>query len=142
MTARLKSLKVTDFRSIRGLADVSLDAQTVLIHGPNGTGKTSLLSAIELGLTRSIASFARFDGDYVQHLPHKEADGSGIVELTVGGLDAGEIEGRIEVTTTEIKGTQVLDHDPAQFFSERCYLAQSTLGRLLEIYEHQDTSPP
>lgn len=139
MTARLKSLKVTDFRSIRGLADVSLDAQTVLIHGPNGTGKTSLLSAIELGLTRSIASFARFDGDYVQHLPHKKADGSGIVKLTVGGLDAGEIEGRIEVTTTEIKGTQVLDHDPAQFFSERCYLAQSTLGRLLEIYEHQDS---
>lgn len=139
MTARLKALKVTDFRSIRGLADVSLDAQTVLIHGPNGTGKTSLLSAIELGLTRSIASFARFDGDYVQHLPHKKADGSGIVELTVGGLDAGEIEGRIEVTTTEIKGTQVLDHDPAQFFSERCYLAQSTLGRLLEIYEHQDS---
>lgn len=139
MTARLKSLKVTDFRSIRGLADVSLDAQTVLIHGPNGTGKTSLLSAIEFGLTRSITSFARFDGDYVQHLPHKKADGPGIVELTVSGLDAGEIEGRVEVTTTEIKGAQVLDHDPAQFFSERCYLAQSTLGRLLEIYEHQDS---
>lgn len=139
MTARLKSLKVTDFRSIFGTADVSLDAQTVLIHGPNGTGKTSLLSAIELGLTRSIASFARFDGGYVQHLPHKKADGSGIVELTVGGLDAGEVEGRIDVSATEIKGAQVLDPYPAQFFSERCYLAQSTLGRLLEIYEHQDS---
>lgn len=140
MTARLKSLKVTDFRSIFGTADVSLDAQTVLIHGPNGTGKTSLLSAIELGLTRSIASFARFDGDYVQHLPHKNADGRpGIVELTVGGLNAGEVDGRIEVTATEIQGLQVLDPVPARFFSERCYLAQSTLGRLLEIYEHQDS---
>lgn len=139
MTARLKSLKVTDFRSIFGTVDVSLDAQTVLIHGPNGTGKTSLLSAIELGLTRSIMSFARFDGDYVQHLPHKDAKGLGRVDLTVGGLAAKDATGRIEVSATEIQGAPLLDTLPARFFSERCYLAQSTLGRLLEIYEHQDT---
>lgn len=139
MNARLKSLKVTDFRSILGTADVSLDAQTVLIHGPNGTGKTSLLSAIELGLTRSIVSFARFDGDYVQHLPHKDAKSLGSVELTVSGLAPNDATGRIEVSATEIVGAPLLDTVPARFFSERCYLAQSTLGRLLEIYEHQDT---
>lgn len=51
MTPRLKSVTVTDFRSIRGTVTVPLDSPVVLIHGQNGSGKTSLLSAIELGLT-------------------------------------------------------------------------------------------
>jgi DNA repair protein SbcC/Rad50 len=32
----------------------------------------------------------------------------------------------------------MLRSDDARFFSERCYLAQSTLGRLLEIYQYTD----
>ena len=49
MTPFLKSITVTNFRSIKGSVTVPLDAPVVLIHGQNGTGKTSLLSAIELG---------------------------------------------------------------------------------------------
>src|SRR4051812_48932651 len=73
MSLRLTSLLVEDFRSIRGAQRISLDAPAVLIHGPNGTGKTSLLSAIEFGLTGAVASLGRFDPGYVQHLPHKKS---------------------------------------------------------------------
>ncbi|MDF3907270.1 ATP-binding protein [Paracoccus sp. AS002] len=60
---------IEDFRSIRGSQRISLDAPVVLIHGPNGTGKTSLLSAIEFALTGNVASLARFDPGHIQHLP-------------------------------------------------------------------------
>jgi DNA repair exonuclease SbcCD ATPase subunit len=55
VTPWLKTLDVEDFRSILGPVRVSLDAPVVLIQGANGTGKTSLLSALELALTRSVA---------------------------------------------------------------------------------------
>ena len=47
----LKELDVTNFRSVRGHVHAPLDATVVLIHGENGAGKTSLLSAMEYGLT-------------------------------------------------------------------------------------------
>jgi hypothetical protein len=43
------------------------------------------------------------------------------------------------VTREAVRNAPLLDKDAARFFSERCYLSQSTLGRLLEIYELQDT---
>ena len=46
MSALLKSISVTDFRSIRGTLSIPLDAPVILVHGQNGTGKTSLLSAL------------------------------------------------------------------------------------------------
>jgi hypothetical protein len=57
----LKELDVTDFRSIRGHVHAPLDAKVVLVHGENGAGKTSLLSAIELALTGSVQSLRRAD---------------------------------------------------------------------------------
>ena len=51
---RLKSLLVRDFRSIAGEWEIPLDAGVVLIHGQNGSGKTSLLSALELAATGKI----------------------------------------------------------------------------------------
>jgi exonuclease SbcC len=53
---RLKAIAIEDFRSIRGKISISLDAPVVLIHGQNGSGKTSLLSALELGLTGAVPS--------------------------------------------------------------------------------------
>ena len=140
MTPLLESLTVQDFRSIRGRVQVSLDAPVVLIQGANGTGKTSLFSALELALTRGVASLERFDPDYIAHLPHKHAaDGWGHVALAATGFDgAGEVA--LTVTGTAIEGRPgLLSPGEARFFVERCYLTQATLGRLLEIYEHQDT---
>jgi DNA repair protein SbcC/Rad50 len=138
MSFRLKSLTVENFRSIRGRISVSLDAPIVLIHGPNGVGKTSLLSAIELGLTGAIPTLSGGDDGYLKHLPHKDSpNGQGRVLLnaTDGALT---FDSEVTLTGTGIEGGGLLNADQTRFFSERCYLAQSTLGRLLEIYQHQD----
>jgi exonuclease SbcC len=138
MSARLKSLIVEDFRSIRGTQHLSLDAPVVLIHGLNGTGKTSLLSAIELGLTGAVASFSRFDPGYLAHLPHKKSPtGKCRVSIEVAGLTNRTAE--VFGDGKGIIGSGLLSGDMPRFFAERCYLPQTALGRLLEIYEHQDS---
>ncbi|MCK1483357.1 AAA family ATPase [Bradyrhizobium sp. 193] len=138
MSARLKSLVVEDFRSIRGTQRLSLDASTVLIHGPNGTGKTSLLSAIEFGLTGAVASLGRFDPGYLEHLPHKKSpNGRCRVSVEVDGLPSSSAE--VAADGKQVLGNGLLSGDLVRFFTERCYLPQAALGRLLEIYEHQDS---
>lgn len=134
---RLKSLCVRDFRSIDGEVNVSLDAPIVLIHGPNGAGKTSLLSAIELALTGAVPSLSRADPDYLAYLPHKGRP-FGEVRLEVAEADGLVRKAEIRITTSEITGTPILAGPDAGFFSERSYLAQSTLGRLLEIYQYAE----
>ncbi|MBA4750770.1 MAG: AAA family ATPase, partial [Sphingopyxis sp.] len=138
MPPRLKRLTVEDFRSIRGKIDVSLDAPVVLVHGPNGTGKTSLLTAIELALTGAVPSLARVDEHYLTHLPHKRSSkNQAFIALLAEGL--GELgDGAFTADGKGINGEALLDEESARFFTERCYLAQATLGRLLDIYEHQD----
>ena len=138
MSIRLSSVFVEDFRSIRGTQRISLDAPAVLIHGPNGTGKTSLLSAIELGLTGAVASLSRFDPDYLKYLPHKKSSGGKCrVVLEGEGLQVPRAE--LIGNGTGITGAGLLPDDLSRFFTERCYLPQAALGRLLEIYEHQDS---
>jgi exonuclease SbcC len=135
--SRLKSLYVKDFRSIDGEVNISIDAPIVLIHGPNGAGKTSLLAAIELALTGAVPSLSRADPDYLNYLPHKDRP-FGEVRLEVAADDGSVRTAEIRVTTTGVTGTPILSGLEASFFSERSYLAQSTLGRLLEIYQHSD----
>lgn len=132
---RLTSISLTDFRSIRGTVYTSLDAPVVLIHGSNGAGKTSVLSGIELALTGGIPSLARVEPEYLKHLVHKQARRA-TVKLETTGFDVSPAS--LEVDEKEIRGKPTLDGQLAGFFSERCYLAQSALGRLLEIYQHKD----
>jgi len=76
MSPRLKTLVIENFRSLRGKVVIPLDAQVILVHGSNGMGKTSILSALELGLTGMIS--------------HLAADGKGYQEfLTALGTDKG-----------------------------------------------------
>src|SRR3546814_1530236 len=107
------------------------------MHGPNGSGKTSLLSAIELALTCGVPSLSRAEPDYLSFLPHKDRP-FGEVRLEVGGPDAPLRSAAVRVTTNQVSGIPILGAEEARFFSERSYLAQSTLGRLLEIYQHAD----
>lgn len=138
MSFKLKTLSVEDFRSIRGPVSVSLDAPVVLIHGPNGTGKTSLLSAIEFVLTGAVPSLSRMDSNYIRYLPHKDADnGRGKIKIEVSGLP-GQNECEIVVDGRDQPRSPLLSGEFAKFFNERCFLPQSTLGRLLEIYQHQE----
>ena len=134
---RLKSLYVKDFRSIDGEGNLSFDAPIVLIHGPNGAGKTSLLSAIELALTGSVPSLSRAEPDYLAFLPHKDRP-FGEVRLEIADEVGATRTADIRVTAEGITGAPLLARDQADYFSERSYLAQSTLGRLLEIYQHSE----
>ena len=134
---RLKSLYVKNFRSINGEVNISLDAPIVLIHGPNGSGKTSLLSAIELALTGAVPSLSRAEPEYLTYLPHKDRP-FGEVRLEVEAEDGALNSSSLRVTTGKVTGNPLLTAINAKFFSERSYLAQSTLGRLLEIYQHAD----
>ena len=107
MTPFLKSITATNFRSIKGSVTVPLDAPVVLIHGQNGTGKTSLLSAIELGLTAQVPSLARLDRDYLAHLVHKDAKESRVA-ATVDGLNGA------------FRGPPILSLDGRVFLVTRC----------------------
>lgn len=137
MSPRLKSVTITDFRSIRGTVTVPLDSPVVLIHGQNGSGKTSMLSAIELGLTGQVASLARVDPTFESHLVHKAA-AEGRVSITVDGLTDFSQSAEIKSINKRFGGKGVLSPLLSRFYGERCYLAQSTLARLLEIYQHKD----
>ncbi|RWI92127.1 AAA family ATPase [Mesorhizobium sp.] len=130
--AQLRSITLTNFRSIKGTITVPLDAPIVLVHGANGAGKTSLLSAIELGLCGQVASLQRVDPEYASHLVHKDAK-SAELRIETGGLERNESS--LTVTTNMIKGEALLAPDFARFYTERCFLAQSSLGRLLELYQ-------
>lgn len=143
MNARLESLTITNFRSIRGAITVPLGAPVVLIHGPNGAGKTSVLSAIELALTGEIAAMHRSDPHYQAHVLHRGTS-QGEVTLAASGLPKEARGGQIELSESGPSGVPFLDQASARFFSERCYLPQSNLGRLLEIYQyasHGEASP-
>lgn len=60
----IASVTVGPFRGFRTQADFNVDSNTVLIYGPNGTGKTSFCEALEYGLLGSVqeAESKRFGG--------------------------------------------------------------------------------
>lgn len=137
---RLKTLIIRNFRSLRGEIVVPLDAQVVLVHGTNGMGKTSVLSALELALTGKIAHFAA-DGDgYRSYLTTLETGGGSIELTTTGSLgESDRTKGTLDFSDTTFKPAPLLDAADARFFAERCYLPQATLGKLLELYDDQGT---
>jgi exonuclease SbcC len=137
MTPQLDAITLTNFRSINVPVRVPLDAPVVLIHGQNGTGKTSILSGLELALTGDIPSLRRIDPDYKQHLVNKDAS-SARLDVIASGLPSGRSEASAVITSNSIVGEPLLPPELAKTYSERCYLAQATLGRLLEIYQGQD----
>ncbi len=126
-------LSVTDFRSIAGTVTVQLDAPIILIHGPNGTGKTSLLSALELALTGDIRSMRDDDTNFARHIVH---EGASEAKVAITGKHASvPAVGSFVIANGVLTGTPYLDARDRKFFAERCYLAQSMLGRLLDIYQ-------
>ena len=139
MNPSLSSVSISNFRSIRGTITIPLNAPVILVHGPNGAGKTSVLSAIELALTGEILAMQGADPNYLEHLVHRGAEYSRII-LDGAGLSVSPTSRHENVIRAEgIDGGALLSGDVGRFFSERCYLAQASLGQLLEIY--QNASP-
>ena len=82
---RLRSASIEGFRAFASRVEVDLNAEVIILQGPNGVGKTSLLDAMLWALTGQIE---RFEGGSPVSLYARE--GIARVELTVG-TDAGEV---------------------------------------------------
>ena len=126
----LSNIEISNFRSIKGRIAAPLDARIVLVHGENGAGKTSLLSAIELALTGRALPLERADPAYQRHLLHWSTQ--------AGSIRLDTDDGAAFETTLSAEGARAATKLPdaaAAFFSERCYLPQSLLGQLLHIYQ-------
>lgn len=129
----LKSLDIVNFRSIRGQIHAPLDAKVVLVHGENGAGKTSLLSAIELALTGRVQSLERADQDYGRQLLHRSADGGSVLVKTLFGETEQAFKAVLDASG--VASFSAFDEAKATFFRERAFLPQSLLGQLLQIYQ-------
>lgn len=130
----ITQLTITDFRSIAGTSVIPLDAPIVLIHGPNGSGKTSILSALELALTGDVVAMRRDDANFLRHLVHEGAAQAKV--SVVGAAGEADSSGSYVIANGICTGTPYLDGRDRKFFGERCYLAQTMLGRLLDIYQN------
>lgn len=135
----LHHLEIEDFRRLNGLRSYELDAPIVLIHGPNGSGKTSILSALELGLTGQVTGLDEDDDEQFKHLPFTEATGATVrVDVRPDLARSTDLE-RVTVSRTRgFSGPPAFRAEEARFYRERCYLDQASLGRLLEIYQDSD----
>jgi exonuclease SbcC len=60
------------------------------------------------------------------------------VTLRLEGLPGVQPEVTLPVTATGIRGKPLLPEPLGRFYDERCYLPQSVLGRLLELYQASD----
>ena len=139
MMHQLTELVVSDFRSIKGTVTIPLDAPIVLIHGLNGVGKTSIATAIELALTGNVAGLKRSDEKVQNHLVNRDAQAASIALRMTGGARP---ETTMSIRGGAIRGTPLLDEAGRTFFTDRCYLSQSTLGRLLDIYQAPTSRDP
>lgn len=128
---KLESLLVENFRSISGRHNVPLDADIVLVHGSNGAGKTSLLSALELGATGSVAHLDASTQLINRNYP------MGRVELGLRNERATRLS-QIEIGPGPKSGEGALVGKERVDFLERCFLPQTVLGRLLESYATKD----
>lgn len=135
----LKHIEIEDFRRLDGLHSYDLDSPIVLIHGPNGSGKTSILSALELGLTGQVTGLDEDDDEQFRFLPYTDANGATVrVEVSPDLARGTDLE-RVTVSRTRgFSGPPAFRDDEARFYRERCYLDQASLGRLLEIYQDTD----
>jgi exonuclease SbcC len=115
-----------------------LDASVVLVHGANGAGKTTLLSAIELALTGEIQALRDAEAGYVQHLPNVDG-GICSVRLELNkGTDGQPATSEFRISEGGLSGTPLLEPAQRRFFAERGFLAQSSLGRLLDLYQNPE----
>jgi exonuclease SbcC len=136
MIRQLTKLGLMGFRSYRKATEVPLDADVVIVYGPNGSGKTAMFSALEYALTGTVSHLETYGSDYPRSLQHIRVAEPGRVALSYRER-AGSIK---ELTRmcgpqgAQTVGGEQLSRESAQFFRDRCYLSQARLSRLFEAY--------
>ncbi|MGO7450551.1 AAA family ATPase [Rhizobium leguminosarum] len=93
----MKSITIEGFRAFGRQATIDLDADVILLHGPNGVGKTSLLDAILWALAGTIARFAERGTPISTYA----REGRARVELTISGNDGDVVLIRATDGTTD-----------------------------------------
>lgn len=94
---RLKSITIEGFRAFSRQTTIDLDADVILLQGPNGVGKTSLLDAILWALAGTIARFAERGTPISTYA----REGRARVELTMSGNDGDVVLTRATDGTAE-----------------------------------------
>lgn len=130
---RLEELVVENFRSISGRCVIPLDGSITLVHGANGSGKTSLLSAIELAATGRVGFLGEQNGDTRSLLRNHDFP-LGSVRLSLSDNRNVARVGSFELNGDQVSGRAALTLAEQTYFLERCFLPQTALGRLLESY--------
>jgi len=137
MVDRLLSLTLENFRTLDGLRTIPLDAEVVLIHGNNASGKSSILYAIELALTGDVGDLKLFRQDYPRCLCSVHAE-DGPTSVSVEYLTkSGPRTSTASVSKDglAISFQRSLKEEAVASFVERCFLSQVRLSRLLEMYQ-------
>lgn len=138
MIDRLVQIELESFRAYgAGARTVDLDADVVLIHGRNGSGKTSLLSAIEYAVTGEVDHLRPYKKDYAHVIGHiGDAPESARVRLTARAKDNSEDSTERTVERLGDGGvSNPFSKSTRQTFLDRSYLSQAQLARLLHIYQ-------
>ena len=145
---RLKSITIEGFRAFGGQATLDLDADVIVLQGPNGVGKTSLLDAILWALAGRISRFQ----DRGSPVSLYAREGRARVELTLTGsdgdvtviraFDGDKLSVRLRTAGEELEGAsadQRLCDMMLPHLKERAE-AQQALGRVLTrgVYLQQD----
>jgi exonuclease SbcC len=139
--SRLLELKLSGFRCFPEEATIPFDADVVLIHGLNGTGKTTLLTAIEFAVSGCVEELSAFETDYPRCLRNVRNGQTAFTSVTYVDGDASEQTSEHRVIGDRVESTARSSHvRDIRFFRDRCYLSQSSLGRLLETYQAHETS--
>ncbi|GJO06756.1 hypothetical protein NJB18091_48400 [Mycobacterium marinum] len=136
--APIRGISISDFRRLEGTRFLPLDAPIVLLHGHNGAGKTSVLSALELALTGDIRSMRRHDPRYTAHLPYHGREFATLSVSVAEWLSLSRPTERMTVGGNRIEGIPAFSAQAAQFYAERCYLDQVSLGQLLDLYQFRE----
>lgn len=131
MIERIKRLDLDGFRGFRSTATIPMDADVVLIFGENGTGKSSVLSALEYAITGSVRDLARFSADYPRSLAHVERDEPPEVRLTIQTKNGDE-------RTLSSGRSEEVPEQARRHFVSHSYLSQSRLHTLLTSYSEAD----
>ncbi len=141
MIQRLLELELNNFRLFRGRHTIPLDADIVLVHGANGSGKSSLVSALEFAVTGHVEDLARFEKDYPRCLRNVYADPSKPTTTRLRYIDdngTAEQLLALKPENGEISTFTILPEDQ-EYFRDRCCLPQNRLSRLVNDY--QKSSP-
>ncbi|TCU53630.1 AAA domain-containing protein [Novosphingobium sp. PhB57] len=145
---RLKSIAIEGFRAFGRQATFDLDADVILLHGPNGVGKTSLLDAILWTLAGEIARFEDLGSPISLYAREGQARCELVLshdsqDLTITRSAAGD-ETTVRVTTHEevldgASAEQALAHLLLPHLKDRAG-AREALGKVLTraVYLQQD----